>query len=241
LQTTFALAHDVYSLLTSNHPDTVSSYRLPYVEQSVRVDLRNDGQRPSRGVYFSITAQEALRLGYADWNYLRAIAEARAYQRMPLGIVLAQRFAIAALLVYDSSTALDPSSRALGPQEYRLRGGGANSNRGFAPGTLGVGVSGGKRRWEGSLEARVPLGADLGVVLFFDAGDVNQGARVRFKHLNAATGIGFRYFTSFAPIRFDLGWRIPGWQLLGAQTDNSESVDLGVLPSAAHLTIGEAF
>jgi hypothetical protein len=62
---------------------------------------------------------------------------------------------------------------------------------------------------------------------------------VRFSHLNAATGFGLRYYSFFAPIRFDAGWRIPGWQVVG---DGREpNVEVGVLPSAAHLSIGEAF
>jgi outer membrane translocation and assembly module TamA len=146
--------------------------------------------------------------------------------------------AFGALFVLDSDSALDSTSRDLGPQSYRLRGGGANSNRGFAPGTLGAGIDGGKRRWESSVELRIPLSRTFGFVLFFDTGDVNRGARVRFDHLNAATGFGLRLYTPFAAIRFDAGWRIPALQVVGAP---EPPLHVGVLPSAAFLTIGEAF
>jgi hypothetical protein len=233
-----ALQHDLYEITSDSPPDTVSSYRLPFAEQRVRLDLRNDSQRPSRGVYVANTLQEAVQLGYGSWDYLRWLIEARAYQRLIWKVVLAQRVAFGALFVGAAASELDATSAALGPQSYRLRGGGANSNRGFGPGELGAGLDGGKRRWEAALELRVPLGADLGVVLFLDAGDVNRGTAVRLQNPNTSAGLGLRYDTGFAPLRLDAGWRIPGWQRLdGPEPD----VSLGVLPSAAHLTIGEAF
>ena len=233
-----ALQHDLYEITSENPPDTVSSYRLPFAEQQVRVDLRNDVQRPSRGVYVSNTLQEAVQLGYGSWDYLRWLAEARAYERLIWKVVLAQRVAFGGLFIGDAASELDDTSATLGPQNYRLRGGGANSNRGFLPGTLGAGVDGGKRRWEAALELRVPLGADFGVVLFLDAGDVNRGTAVRLSNPNTSTGFGLRYYTPFAPIRFDAGWRIPGWQRVGGIEPD---VEVRALPSAAHLTIGEAF
>jgi outer membrane protein assembly factor BamA len=252
LKLEFAVQHDLFEILeTSSTPDTVSDYRLPFLEQSARVDLRDDGQRPTRGFYFGATVQEALQLGYGSWDYVRILPEARAYQRLPLRIVLAQRFAIGALFVLDHDEALDETSEVLGPQVYRLRGGGANSNRGFSAGRLGAGLDGGTRRWEASFEVRVPLNDDLGFVLFFDAGDVDAGefdaetgevtraAKLRFSHLNASAGVGLRYYSIIAPIRLDAGWRIPAWQVVdgSAQPD----VETSVWPSALHLTLGEAF
>jgi outer membrane protein assembly factor BamA len=233
-----AAENDIYEILTKA-PDTVSSYRLPFLEQTVRLDLRNDPQRATRGVYVANTVQEALTFGdYGSWHYVRVLPEARAYQKLFWNIVLAERVAFGAIFIDWASDSLDPTSQQLGPQAYRLRGGGANSNRGFLPGTLGDGIDGGKRRWEGSVEARIPLSHTLSFVVFFDTGDVSRSAHVRFDHINAATGFGLRFYTPFAPIRFDAGWRIPAWQVVGGE---EPPLHVGVLPSAAHLTIGEAF
>jgi outer membrane protein assembly factor BamA len=239
-----AVQHDLYELI-DEAPDAdddgapdASSYRLPFAEQQVKVDLRNDGQRPSRGAYFSTTVQEALMLGYGSWNYVRWLGEARAYQRLFWKVVLAERFALGAIFIGDHDPELDPTSAQLGPQSYRLRGGGANGNRGFGAGKLGAGIDGGKRRWESSIELRIPLGADLGFALFLDGGDVSRGSAVHFDRPHLATGFGFRYYTPFAPIRFDAGWRIPDWQRFDGVEEDTE---VEVLPSAAHLTIGEAF
>ena len=233
-----ALQHDLYEITDRDPPDDASSYRLPFAEQQIKVDLRNDAQRPVRGAYFATAVQEAVRLGYGSWDYVRWTGEARAYQRLFWKVVLAERFGLGAIFIGARDPDLDATSALLGPQSYRLRGGGANSNRGFGAGELGAGTDGGKRRWEASVELRVPLGADVGFVLFLDGGDVSRAEKVHFERTNLATGFGLRYFTPFAPIRFDAGWRIPGWQRFGVP---EEEVELKPLPSAAHLTIGEAF
>jgi outer membrane protein assembly factor BamA len=233
-----AVQHDYYEITSSPEPENASSYRLPFVEQRATLDLRNDAQRPTRGAYFSTSLQEAVRLGYGSWDYLRWTGDARAYQRLFWRIVLAERFRMGAIFVGSRSGDLDPTSSELGPQSYRLRGGGANGNRGFGAGELGAGIEGGKRRWEASVELRVPLGDSVGFTLFLDAGDVGRGDRVRLDRPNASTGFGLRYYTDFAPIRFDAGWRIPGLQTLDGQED---TIELEPWPSAAHLTIGEAF
>ncbi|MET0341413.1 MAG: BamA/TamA family outer membrane protein [Polyangiales bacterium] len=151
------------------------SYRLPFFEQRITLDLRDDAVRPTKGGYFRVSAHEALRMWDPSWTYIRLAPEARGYAPVGLGMVLAARFALASLHVLNSSSKLDESTRKLGPQSYRLRGGGANSNRGFAAGQLGDGLTGGVRRWEASLELRVPLSRDFWLVGFGDMGDVNSG------------------------------------------------------------------
>jgi outer membrane translocation and assembly module TamA len=241
-----ALAHDLYEIV-GDPPEGVSDYRLPYLEQQVRLDLRNDQHRPSKGFYLDNTLQEAVRpFGYGSWNYIRWLPDARAYQRLFWRIVLAERFAYGGIYIDEAASDqenLDPEVLPLGPESYRLRGGGANSNRGFPAGELGVGPKGGIRRWEASVELRVPLGESVALALFFDVGDVNDEARTRWKRWNAATGLGLRYYTPFAPIRFDAGWRIPSLQAIGDEIIpmDEEVKPTEIIPSAMHLTIGEAF
>lgn len=246
-----AVAHDLFKI-TSDTPEGYSSYRFPYLEQQLVVDLRDDPMRPRLGFYFSFLVQESARLGdYASWDYFRMVPEARTYLPLPWSIVLAARFALGAIFVSNPADGLDDRSSRLGPQNYRLRGGGAGSNRGFLAGRLGASQYGGTRRWEGSLELRVPIGGDFGLVLFGDVGDVSDaagettlpGAALRlptfeFRRLNTATGLGLRYFSVLGAIRLDAGWRIPGLQTVGVSDDG---VTFGLAPSAVHFTIGEAF
>ncbi|MET0389167.1 MAG: BamA/TamA family outer membrane protein [Polyangiales bacterium] len=225
--------------------ESVSSYRLPYLEQQLTVDLRDDTRRPRSGVYLSVLVQESSQLdGYASWDYMRVLPDLRAYVPLPFSMVLAARFALGALFVFGAADGLDAVSARVGPQAYRLRGGGANSNRGFTAGTLGDSQTGGTRRYEGSLELRVSLGEDFGFVLFGDIGNVSdtglrtEGAKPAFewRQLNTSAGFGLRYFSILGAIRLDLGWRLPGLQTWGGDNYVSEG-----WPSGAHLTIGEAF
>jgi translocation and assembly module TamA len=235
-----AVEHDIYAVMKPRSaPADVTSYKLPFLEQQLVIDARDRPERPRLGAYVALTTQEAFRLGgYGSWNYVRAMPDLRAYVPLFFDVVLAARFMLGALFVSSASPNLPADAALLGPEVYRLRGGGANGNRGFAPGELGDGIDGGTRRWESSLEARVPLSENVGVVLFGDVGDVHRETSFRFSHLNTALGFGLRYFSVLGALRFDAGWRVPGWQVVG---EPQPALKVGVLPSAAHLTIGEAF
>ncbi len=224
--------------------DAPSSYRLPFLEQRVVLDLRDDTANPSRGAFFRIGVHEAAKVWEPSWNYVRVTPEARGYAPLGLGMVLAGRFALGSLHVFDASSSLDADAQRLGPQAYRLRGGGAQSNRGFGPGQLGDGLVGGIRRWESSLELRVPLSESFSIAAFTDMGDVHAQDTFRFRHINTAVGGGMRYRTIIGPIRLDVGYRPSGWQRVGgAVAPNGPYTDLGFtkFDGAIHLTIGESF
>jgi translocation and assembly module TamA len=240
-----AVEQDFYHAFLDNKPNDVSNYILPFLEQSLEFDLRGDARRPRLGAYAALILQEASRLwGFGTFSYIRVLPDIRVYVPVFLDIVIAARFALGALFMNSTAGGLDPQTELLGPAAYRLRGGGANSNRGFFPGRLGDsevvdGVTkyyGGTRRYEGSLEARIPLGGDFGVVVFGDIGDVSTS--FRFNHLNTSLGFGFRYHSVLGALRLDAAWRIPG-----AQVINGPEPELTVngWPSAVALTIGEAF
>lgn len=182
--------------------------RLPetgslWLEEVVRLDLRDDPRNPRAGAYFAITSQQSVQ-PLSSWDMIAVNAEARGYIPLPFGIVLAGRFEIGVMHIesYDQSLLADNvyQLNVLGPTLLHLRGGGASSNRGYLPGLLGdavqryvntprsradlergldiqqrpVRISGGTRSWEASLELRVPITAAFGVVLFGDAGDVSR-------------------------------------------------------------------
>jgi outer membrane translocation and assembly module TamA len=235
-----AVQHDLFDVIQeSEAPEDVASYKLPFLEQQLMLDLRDNRTRPMRGAFFSVIVQEAFRLGgWGSWSYVRVVPDARAYVPVFWDIVLAARFMLGALFVYNADASLPELAAELGPQVYRLRGGGANGNRGFAAGRLGDGIDGGTRRWESSIELRIPLGGNLGLTLFGDAGDVHQQPSFRFSHLNTSVGVGLRYYSVIGAVRFDAGWRVPGAQVVGGP---EPEFDASGWPSALHLTIGEAF
>lgn len=243
-----AAEQDFYRVVFDDADDLpdVSNYTLPFLEQSLVVDLRGDARRPRLGAYAGVIVQEASRLwGFGSFSYIRVLPDFRVYVPVFLDIVLAARFALGALFMGSTADDLDPHTKELGPAAYRLRGGGANSDRGFFAGRLGDfeevdGVRryyGGKRRYEGSLEARIPLGENFGVVLFGDVGDVSTS--FRWSHLNLSSGFGLRYHSVLGALRLDAAWRIPGAQVIGGPDPHPPTN--GAWPSAVHLTIGEAF
>ncbi|MFW6051567.1 MAG: BamA/OMP85 family outer membrane protein [Myxococcota bacterium] len=240
--------HDnVFRVTTSRLPSEdqgTRDYHLLFFEQYANLDLRDDPRRPTRGAFFSVGLQEAGYILPSSWDYVRITPEARAYVPLPLGLVLAFRFGVGAIFITDASEELIPSAQQLGPERYRLRGGGPSSNRGFVPGDLGEGIEGGRRRWEASAELRVPLSESLGLAFFADFGDVSFERTFRFDHWHPSVGAGLRYNTVVGPLRLDVGYRVPKIQVLGGpDPDPRFEVDLGFVtfPGAVHLTIGESF
>ncbi|MGK9477698.1 BamA/OMP85 family outer membrane protein [Melioribacter sp. OK-6-Me] len=69
--------------------------------------------------------------------------------------------------------------------------------------------SGGFFLLEGSLETRNRIIGDFGGVAFIDFGNtLNGAADFRFDRLAVAAGFGFRYYSEFAPLRIDFGFKI---------------------------------
>ncbi len=217
---------------------------MTFLDPYAHLDLRDDPRRPRRGAFFGLATQLAGFLLPSSWDYVRAEPQARFYVPLPLRSVLAMRFALGALFILRADPQLEDFSELLGPEPFRLRGGGANSNRGFVPGDLGDGIEGGRRRWEASVEWRLPLSTDFGIAVFADTGDVSRGTTFRFDHLQLSLGGGLRYQTIVGPLRVDVGYRVPGAQVLGEPDPPARFLlDLGFLrfPGALHITIGEAF
>ena len=103
---------------------------------------------------------------------------------------------------------------------------------------------GGLSLWEASVEVRFPVLGPLSGAVFMDASDVSRSRltlRINYPHLS--TGLGVRYDTPVGPVRLDIGYRIPGMQVLGV-AHPSDQVDPGTTfgaPVAVNLAIGEAF
>ncbi len=227
---------------TSDGSEIPSSYGYTFLEEDLRLDLRDNNVRPYEGAYFALNATQAPRWQGSDWTAFRLAPDIRAYIPLFFDVVWANHFGIAGIFIVDASDDLDATSQALGPSTYRLRGGGANSNRGFLAGQLGVGRQGGIRRWEASSELRIPLGSSFAIAGFADVGDVNDGETWRFEHLNLTLGGGFRFYTILGAIRFDVGLRVPGLQRAdGSDGINPDDSRIFGAPGALHLTIGDPF
>jgi outer membrane protein insertion porin family/translocation and assembly module TamA len=146
--------------------------------------------------------------------------------------------------------------------------GGPNSNRGYP--ILGVGPhafvpfltpataqaninaqcgdrcrspTGGFTLWELSGETRYSVNGPLSIAIFCDASDVSpQTNNIRWNHPHLSCGTGARYDTPAGPLRLDIGYRIPGLQVIGGLTpDEWEPPLIAGIPIAIAIGIGEAY
>lgn len=102
---------------------------------------------------------------------------------------------------------------------------------------------GGTTLWEASAEVRFSVTGPFSMATFCDTADVSPAlVNFRFDHPHLSCGIGGRYDTPVGPIRLDVGYRIPGVQVMGGPdpTEQEPNPFLG-LPIAVAFGIGEAY
>jgi outer membrane protein assembly factor BamA len=101
---------------------------------------------------------------------------------------------------------------------------------------------GGFTLWEAGLELRYPLAGALSGTVFTDASDVApRELAFRFNRPHLSVGLGLRYDTPVGPVRFDLGFRVPGMQAPKDAADEGTPESLFGLPLAASFGIGESY
>lgn len=114
------------------------------------------------------------------------------------------------------------------PYNQRLTAGGSNSIRGWTANDLPISeivlpdnltqneienvfrniTPGGFFLLEGSIEGREYLSEKIGLALFIDYGNVwNDYREFRYDEVAVAAGFGIRYYSDFAPIRLDFGFK----------------------------------
>jgi outer membrane protein assembly factor BamA len=115
-----------------------------------------------------------------------------------------------------------------------------NPGTGALPGNCDLPL-GGFSLWEASAELRFPLLGPLRGAFFVDAGDVSPyQLSVRWDRPHLSAGLGLRYATPIGPVRFDVGYRVPGLQA-PASADEFDPDELFGLPLAVSIGIGEPF
>lgn len=103
---------------------------------------------------------------------------------------------------------------------------------------------GGFTLWEAGLELRYPLSGALSGAVFGDTSDVSpRPVSFRFNRPHLSVGLGLRYDTPVGPIRFDLGYRVPGLQAPKDAADEAvpKPFPLFNLPLAMSFGIGESY
>ena len=137
-------------------------------------------------------------------TYVRGQFDASAYRPLSDRVVAAGRIRVGTIIgagVFD----LAPSRR--------FYSGGGGSVRGYGYQRLGPkdmdgDPVGGRGLAEFAIETRVRLshfGGNLGIVPFFDGGTLGDDSLPSFSNWRFAVGLGARYYSSFGPIRIDVG------------------------------------
>src|SRR3954451_501454 len=159
---------------------------------------------PSRGFRLSgrVSPEISARSGHS--TYARTQIDASAYRPVSEQVVIAGRVRL--------GTIIGVSEFDIAPSR-RFYSGGGGSVRGYGYQQLGPKDAagdpiGGRGLAEFGVEARIRLkqfGGNFGVVPFFDGGSLTTKAMPDFSNWRFAAGLGVRYYSSFGPIRIDVG------------------------------------
>ena len=159
---------------------------------------------PTRGFRLSGRLSPELSAHGGEFTYARAQIDASTYRPLSDSVVLAGRVRL--------GTIFGASAFDVAPSR-RFYSGGGGSVRGYGYQQLGPkdvdgDPIGGRGLAEFGLETRIRLkqfGGNFGIVPFFDGGSLTTRSLPNFSHWRLAAGVGVRYYSSFGPIRIDLG------------------------------------
>lgn len=178
------------------------TYGLVSFPTSVVYDSRDDQLNPQKGWYLTGGVRPYFdALGESD-PFTKLEAGARTYWHFSdtPDLTLALRADLGSII--GSTTTNVPATE-------RFYAGGGGSVRGFGYQEVGPqdekgDPTGGRSLATGSVELRTKFTDTMGAVAFIDAGSVSDSAQPDFDNLAVGAGLGFRYYTGFGPIRFDV-------------------------------------
>ncbi len=159
---------------------------------------------PTRGFRLSGRLSPEISMQGGRFTYARAQIDASAYHPLSDSIVLAGRIRL--------GTIFGTSAFDVAPSR-RFYSGGGGSVRGYGYQQLGPkdvdgDPIGGRGLAEFGAEARIRLkqfGGNFGIVPFFDGGSLTTKSLPTLGNMRYAAGLGVRYYSSFGPIRIDVG------------------------------------
>jgi translocation and assembly module TamA len=196
-------------ITASREDDTVKATGAPRrrkfltgaLPSSLSYDGSDDLLNPTRGYRLSGRISPEVSLQNGTFGYAKAQIDGSAY--LPIGsgrTVIAGRVRLGSII--------GASVERIAPTR-RFYAGGGGSVRGYGYQKIGpIDVNGdpagGRSLAEFSIEARIRFG-DFGVVPFLDAGNLYAATLPTFDKMRYGAGLGIRYYTSFGPIRVDVG------------------------------------
>jgi len=199
-------------LIASDERDTIGATgikrRRTYLVAAIPASLTYDGSDslldPTTGFRLGGRLSPELSFHGGTFGYTRAQLDASAYHPVSNSVVAAGRIRL--------GTIFGAGRDDIAPSR-RFYSGGGGSVRGYGYQRLGPrdvdgDPIGGRSLAEFSLEARIRLkafGGNLGIVPFLDGGTLSTQSTPDFGDWQFGAGIGVRYYSSFGPIRIDVG------------------------------------
>jgi translocation and assembly module TamA len=180
------------------------TFKIAALPAMLRYDGSNDLLDPTEGFRLGGTISPEISFRGGTFNYARAQIDASAYHPVGSRTVLAGRVRLGTIIGADPSD-IAPSRR--------FYSGGGGSVRGYGYQQLGPRDAsgdpiGGRGLAEFALEARVRIkafGGNFGIVPFLDGGTLTSDIVPNVGKWQFGAGIGARYYSSFGPIRVDVG------------------------------------
>ena len=199
-------------LIASDERDTIEAtgearrrtFFIGALPASLGYDGSNDLLDPTNGFRLGGRISPELSFQGGTFPYARVQFDASAYRPLSSNVVAAGRIRFGAILGAGRDD-IAPSRR--------FYSGGGGSVRGYGYQQLGPrdidgDPIGGRSLAEFSLEARVRLkafGGNFGLVPFLDGGSLTNSTLPDIQNWQFGAGIGLRYYSSFGPIRVDVG------------------------------------
>lgn len=185
--------------ITEEDDNTTENYGLVSGAVSVVFDTRDDTLDPHKGVLARAEIQPFVDAFGESAPFLKSTVSASAYHAIHKRTVLAARAKLGSIAGAHAQDV---------PATERFYAGGGGSVRGFGYQEIGPfdgnDPLGGRSLVELSTEARFKITSKFGAVLFVDAGNVAADTAPAFDNIAVGTGLGFRYYTGFGPLRFDI-------------------------------------
>lgn len=199
-------------LVASDERDTIEAtgearrrtFFVAAIPASLGYDGSDDLLDPTSGFRLGGRISPELSFQGGTFPYARAQIDASAYRPLSRSVVAAGRIRL--------GTILGAARDDIAPSR-RFYSGGGGSVRGYGYQRLGPrdvdgDPVGGRSLAEFSLEARVrlkALGGNFGLVPFLDGGTLTNSSFPDISNWQFGAGIGLRYYSSFGPIRIDVG------------------------------------
>ena len=198
------LATDERGVFNNPLEEETRTFLIGALPLNIAYDGSDDLLNPTRGFRAGIRLSPEISAHGGSFAYARAQVDGSAY--LPVGgtTVLAGRIRLGSIVGADAPS-IAPSRR--------FYAGGGGSVRGYGYQRVGPkdfegDPIGGKTLTEFALEARFRLnafGGNFGLVPFFDGGHLTNKVTPDFDGWQFGAGIGLRYYSSFGPIRLDVG------------------------------------